>query len=97
MTDKDTRIEELEAEIASLKHALVERTKAANKKAAVDFGKMASELNENAGKLIDTVHPVASKAAKKAGEKIKERPFISVCAALGVGLLLAGFSKRKSK
>ena len=95
MTEQEKKIEELEAEIASLKTALVQRTKAAHKKAAVDFVKMASELNENAGILIEKVQPVATKAAQKAGEKIKERPFMSVCAALGVGLLLASLSNGK--
>lgn len=96
MENKEKTIEELKQEIESLKCALSERTKNAEKKAVVDFGKMASELNEGTGKFIDTVKPVAKETADKVGKKIKERPFVSVCAALGAGILLAGLAKRKN-
>ena len=97
MEDKDKKIEELRHEIESLKCALTERTKATGKKAAIDFAKMASELNEGTGRLIDTVKPAAKDTADKVGKKIQERPFISICAALGAGLLLAGLARRRHK
>ncbi len=93
--NEETKITELEQEIASLKRALAERTKEVKKKTPVDFGKMAAELNEGTGKLIKNVTPAAKETAEKVSSKIKERPFVSVCAALGAGILIAGLSKRK--
>lgn len=95
MNDKDKRIEELEQEIESLKCALAETGRHAAKKAAVDFGKMASELNEGTGKLIDSVKPAVKETKEKLNKKIQKRPFVSVCAAMGAGLVLAGLAKRK--
>jgi len=92
---KDKKIEDLEREVESLKCALVQRTKAAQKKATIDIGKMASELNEGAGKLIDAVQPRVKEAADKAGKKIGMHPFVSVTTALAAGILIAGLGRKK--
>lgn len=95
--EKTNKIDELEKEIKSLKCALVERTKAAQKKATIDVGKIAAELNEGAGKLIDAAQPPIKEAADKAGKKISQHPFVSVTAALAAGILIAGLGRKKQK
>lgn len=93
-TEKDKKIEELEREIASLKYALVQRTKFTHKRVTIDFGKMLSELNENLGRLIDAVHPYAKEAIDEADKKIIAHPFVCTTMALIAGALIAG-RKRK--
>jgi len=95
--EKTNKIDELENEIKSLKCALVERTKAAQKKATIDVGKIAAELNEGAGKLIDAAQPQVKEVADRAGKKISEHPFVSVTAALAAGILIAGLGRKKQK
>lgn len=90
---EEKTMDELKQEIESLRLALIERNKKAQRKATIDFGKMMAELNEQAGEFIDAVQPQAKALLDAADKKIKQHPFVSICTALGAGLILASISK----